>query len=99
MNAYNLLTDSRPSRNEPDPSQWVEFPLEEVFETEHPYAANQQMTRSITVEGAKYIRVVVDQYDLESNYDFFTVTNGARSEIEKVSGRRRIKQTMLKVKR
>lgn len=87
LNAYNLLTDSRPSRNEPDPSQWVEFPLEEVFETEHPYAANQQMTRSITVEGAKYIRVVVDQYDLESNYDFFTVTNGARSEIEKVSGR------------
>jgi subtilisin family serine protease len=87
LNAYNLLTNTRPSRNEPDPTKWQEYTLEKAFETEHPYPNNASMTESYTVPGAKYIRVVVDQYELENDYDFLTVTNGSRNEIEKFSGR------------
>jgi thermitase len=93
LNAYNLLTNTRPSRNEPDPTKWEEYTLEESFETEHPYLNNASMSKTYTVEGAKYIRVVVDKYELESGYDFITLTNGSRNEIEKFSGRGEVYKT------
>ena len=86
LNAYNLVTDTRPSRGEPDPSKWETHTLSEVVETEHPYPHNSSMTKTITVEGAKFIRVKVAKYDLERNYDFLRVRDDSRSEIEKVSG-------------
>ena len=43
INAYNLLTNTRPPRNEPDPSAWIDYPLDEVFESDHPYAANDNL--------------------------------------------------------
>jgi subtilisin family serine protease len=87
LNGYNLLTNKRPSRSEPDPTKWEEVTLEESFETEHPYANNASVSKTYKVEGAKYIRVIVDQYELESGYDFLTVKNESRNLIEKFSGR------------
>ena len=86
LNAYNLVTDTRPSRGEPDPGKWEIVTLEEAFETEHPYPHNASLSREIKIEGAKFIRVKVQKYDIERGYDFLTVRDGSRNQIEKVSG-------------
>jgi len=86
LNAYNLLTNTRPTRNEPDPSLWETVRLSEKFESAHPYADGQTLSREIHVEGARFIRVKVARYDLEAGYDFMKIRNQARAEIESFSG-------------
>jgi subtilisin family serine protease len=86
LNAYNLVTDTRPDRNEPDPSLWETVTLEEAFESAHPYEHRQTLTREVTIPGVKFMRVKVSKYDLEKNYDFLRVRNSSRAEVEKISG-------------
>ncbi|MBI2520439.1 MAG: S8 family serine peptidase [Bdellovibrio sp.] len=86
LNAYNLLTNTRPSRQEPDPSAWRVVRLDKKFETDHPYLHNQNVAREMVVPGAKYVRAKIKRYDLESGYDFLKVTGKARNEIESLSG-------------
>lgn len=87
LNAYNLLTDTRPDRNAPKPGEWVSVDLDEVFESSHPYEDNTSVTREYSVEGAKYMRLKVREYDLESGYDFLEVANANGLVIEKISGK------------
>lgn len=86
LNAYNLLTDTRPERNEPNPGDWRSIPLDEVWETNHPYGHNVSMERTFSVAGAKFVRLKIEKYDLEKNYDFITVKNASRQVVEKFSG-------------
>jgi thermitase len=86
LNAYNLVTDTRPDRNEPDPSLWETVTLEEAFESAHPYEHRQTLTREVTIPGVKFMRAKVSKYDLEKNYDFLRVRNSSRAEVEKISG-------------
>ncbi len=85
--AYNLLTNTRPERDEPNPDLWVTERLEQAFESDHPYANNARLSRRITVAGARYIRVVVERYDLETNYDFLTLKDATGATVERLSGR------------
>jgi len=87
INAYNLLTDTRPERNEPKPGQWETVTLDEVFESAHPYVENTNVSRTITVEGAKFMRVKVKKYDLENRYDYVEVKNGNGQSSDKISGK------------
>jgi len=86
LNAYNLVTDTRPDRNEPDPSLCETVSLEEAFESAHPYEHRQTLTREVTIPGVKFMRAKVSKYDLEKNYDFLRVRNASRAEVEKISG-------------
>lgn len=87
INAYNLLTDTRPERSEPNPADWVRVTLDTPWESEHPYASGASQVETYTQAGAKYIRVVIEKYDLESSYDFLQVTNPqSREVLEKISG-------------
>lgn len=86
LNAYNLVTDTRPDRNEPDPDLWETVTIEEAFESTHPYDHRQTLSREVKIEGAKFMRAKVTKYELERNYDFLRVRNGSRAEIEKISG-------------
>lgn len=86
LNAYNLLTDTRPERNEPNPSEWKTVTLEQSWETSHPYGHNVNLERTFNVPGAKFMRLKVAKYDTEKNYDFITVKNASRQVVEKVSG-------------
>src|SRR5690606_41875085 len=52
LNAYNLLTDTRPERNEPKPGDWRSIPLDSAWETNHPYGHNVSMERTFSVPGA-----------------------------------------------
>lgn len=85
ISAYNLLTNTIPPRNEPDPSAWVKVDVE-TFESAHPYANSASVEKSFSVPGAKYIRLVVDKYDLENSYDYLSVTTTTGSEVDKISG-------------
>ena len=87
LNAYNLLTNTRPERNEPKPGDWRSIPLDQVWESNHPYGHNVKLERTFNVPGAKFIRLKIAKYDTEKNYDFITVTNSSRQVVEKVSGK------------
>jgi thermitase len=87
VDAYNLLTNTRPARQEPPADQWQSERMTEVFESVHPYANNSKLSRTISVPGAKYIRVLVKKLDTESGYDFLTVKDASGAVIEKLSGK------------
>ncbi|MFA7613581.1 MAG: S8 family serine peptidase [Candidatus Caldatribacteriota bacterium] len=86
LDAYNLLTDTRPERNEPADDAWRVEALPEVFETEHPYQNNQRFSQTYTFPGAKYVKIILEKYDLERNYDFITLKDGKGAVVEKISG-------------
>lgn len=86
IDAHNLLTDTRPPRNEPKPGAWKTKKLDQVWETEHPYGDNMNVEKVFKVEGAKFIRLKVKKYELEARYDNLIVSNGSRAEVEKISG-------------
>ena len=87
VDAYNLLTNTRPVRNTPDESQWSTEALREAFESAHPYANSAKITRTISVPGAKYLRLVVEKLDVEQNYDFLTVKDAAGGVLERLTGK------------
>jgi subtilisin family serine protease len=86
LNAYNLLTDTRPVRNEPKPDRWETKALDQVWESAHPYADNLNESRTFTYPGAKYIRLRVRKHDLEKGYDYLQVSDKNRGVAEKVTG-------------
>jgi thermitase len=86
IDAYNLLTDTRPEHTGPKNDAWKKQALDEVLESAHPYADNSSITKTISVPGAKYLRVKVAKYDLESGYDYLRIADGAGNTIEKVTG-------------
>lgn len=86
IDAYNLLTDVRPERSGPKNDAWKKRALDTAFESEHPYTDNMNTVKTITIPGAKYIRVKVAKYDLEQGYDYVRVADGAGNTIEKVTG-------------
>jgi len=86
LNVYNLITDTRPPRNEPNPEDWETLDLEEPFQSAHPYGNNQAVTETVTVAGAKFIRVKIRKYEFERGYDYLSVSGADGTSIEKVSG-------------
>lgn len=85
INAYNLLTNTIPDRQEPDPAKWESVTVE-TFATAHPYADNARESHTYTVAGAKFLRVKVPRYELEDRYDFLEIRDAAGNLIEKISG-------------
>ena len=87
VDAHNLLTNTRPVRNTPDESQWSTEALREAFESAHPYANSAKLTRTISVPGAKYLRLVVEKLDVENNYDFLTIKDATGGVLERLTGK------------
>lgn len=86
LNAYNLLTDTRPERKEPKPEDWQVVSVD-LWESTHPYAENSSEERTFSFPGAKYVRLVVKKIDLEKGYDFLTVMDANGAVSDKVSGK------------
>lgn len=86
IDAYNLLTDTRPERSGPRNDGWTTVKLDQVFESEHPYKENSNVSKTFTFPGAKYVRVKVAKFDLESGYDYVRLADAAGNTVEKVSG-------------
>lgn len=86
IDAYNLLTDTRPERSGPRNDGWTTVKLDQVFESEHPYKENANVSKTFTFPGVKYVRVKVAKFDLESGYDYVRVADAAGNTVEKVTG-------------
>ncbi len=86
LHTYNLLTDTRPARNEPNPNNWKTMRLTTPWETQHPYGVNLTEEKTFSVPNAKYIRLVIKKHELEDRYDFIQVATPGRTVVEKVSG-------------
>ncbi len=86
LNAYNLLTDTRPERKEPKPEDWETVSVD-LWESAHPYTENASEERVFSYPGAKYVRLVVKRIDLEKGYDFLTVMDGNGAVSDKVTGK------------
>lgn len=86
VSAYNFLTDTRIPRQGPNENAWRVEALPEVFETTHPYADNTVKSKTYTFPGAKYVKFIVEKYELETNYDFVTFKDASGAVIEKLSG-------------
>jgi thermitase len=86
IDAYNLLTNYRPERTGPKSDAWKKKTLDNALESLHPYADSSNISKTITVPGAKYIRVKVARFDLETGYDYLRIADGKGNTIEKVTG-------------
>jgi subtilisin family serine protease len=84
IDAYNLLTNTRPERSGPKDNSWKSRSM--VIESAHPYVDNANDSQTITVPGAKYIRVKFAKYELEQGYDYVRVADSAGNTVEKVTG-------------
>jgi len=87
INAYNLLTDTRPERSEPDPRAWKSQALSEKVESAHPYGMDKKFSKTFTVAGAKYLRLKIKKYQTEAGYDFISIKDKNGQIAEQVSGR------------
>ncbi|MFZ4715744.1 MAG: S8 family serine peptidase [Bacteriovoracaceae bacterium] len=85
INAFNALTNFKPPREEPNPNLWVKSNIEK-FESTHPYANSANVEKVYKVPGAKYIRVLIEKFELENGYDFLILQDGKGQEAEKISG-------------
>ncbi len=85
LNAYNLVTDTRPYN--PNPTNWVDYDLPEVFESQHPYANGLNISKTFQIPGARFIRVVVKKFELENKFDLLKVVNTtSREEGDVITG-------------
>jgi subtilisin family serine protease len=87
VDAYNFLAgivEPRPAK--PDPAAWQRTSVD-VFESAHPYVNNGNGSITYTVPGAKFLRVVVRQHDLETNYDYLSIKDSNGIEVQRVDGK------------
>jgi subtilisin family serine protease len=86
IDAYNLLTDTRPERSGPANGSWRTVKLDKVFESAHPYKENSAVKNVYQFPGAKYIRIKVAKFDLEAGYDYVRIADKTGTTMEKVTG-------------
>lgn len=86
IDAYNLLTDTRPVRNDPNPKLWQKVKLSQVWESAHPYTDNFSEAKTFSVPGAKWLRIRVKRVDLENGYDFLKIEDSKGAVVQKLSG-------------
>jgi thermitase len=86
IDAYNLLTDFRPLRIEPNEDEWRTVLFDELWESEHPYLINQSVEKNFHVSGAQFIRLIIKKVELERYYDYLDISDGKGNVISTISG-------------
>lgn len=86
IDAYNLLTNTYPERSGPKSDAWQTVKLDQVFESTHPYKENSNIKKMFNFPGARFIRVKVAKFDLESGYDYVRIADKNSVTTEKVTG-------------
>ena len=86
MDAFNFLTNTKPARPvSPPESNWKTKRINAV-QSDHPYVDNFYKIYEIKVPEAKYIRVKVKKYDLETNYDKLFITDAKNGLADTITG-------------
>jgi thermitase len=86
VNMQNIFANFVPPSNEPKESEWDTHFY--ALESAHPYVENSDEVYTVSVPGAKHIRIVFDRFETEPKYDTLSVEDLAGNVIEKVSGTR-----------
>lgn len=86
LNAFNLLTDTRPERVEPDANAWQTLDLSQPWETNHPYRVDLSERKSFKVPGAKFIRLVIKKLELEDFYDYLQIDDANGNTVAQLTG-------------
>lgn len=84
VNAYNALYGIVPPNTDPAEELWKS--QEQVIESAHPYVNDTNLTWTVHVPGAKYLRLHFDKIDVESRYDFVTVETPSGQIVDQVTG-------------
>lgn len=84
VNVYNALNGIIPPSPDPDESLWKSQP--QVIESVHPYVDNTNLTWTVHVPGAKYLRLHFEKIDVESRYDFLTIETPSGQVVDQVTG-------------
>ena len=87
VDAYNFLTNTRLPRQTPEESSWKTENLSQIFETAHPYENDLRLSKTYTFPGAKYVKLVIEKFELEHNYDFLIIKDGRGAVLEKLTGK------------
>ena len=84
VNAYNAVHGIVPPSSEPDPALWqtVSYSVESA----HPYENRADQTFTVNYPGAKYIRVIFEKIQVETNYDRVTVMDKTRAVMDDLTG-------------
>jgi len=86
VDAYNFLTGvvaSRPST--PNPNAWVTQQVT-PYESSHPYVSRSNVSKTFTVPGAKFVRILITKYELESSYDSLKILDANGAVVETIDG-------------
>ena len=86
VNTVNLVDNFVPPSNEPKASDWVTESY--ALESTHPYVDNLDQAFTISVPGAKHIRVVFKKFETEPSYDTVSVEDSSGQVMERISGLR-----------
>lgn len=86
LNAYNLITNTRPLRVEPDERAWQNLDISGPWETAHPYGVNLAQRKSFKVPGAKFIRLVIKKLELEDFYDYLQIKDSQGNIVTQLTG-------------
>jgi thermitase len=85
VDAYNFLTGVTAARPEmPNENDWVN--RAQVYESAHPYANSYENVETINIPGAKFIRVVIEKYELENRYDKLYIQDAGGNTMEAITG-------------
>lgn len=83
-NFLNHITPARPAK--PNENDWISLATD-LFETDHPYQPNTETVKTYKVPGAKFVRVLINQYHIEENYDGLYIYDKDDVEIQIIDGK------------
>ena len=87
LNVYNALAGIYPPSPEPAENAWRDVALPKTIESDHPYKENSNIDFVINgPSNAKKLRVIFSKIDMEANYDFVKVYDGAGQEVDSMTG-------------
>jgi len=85
VDAHNAFYGIVPPSPEPDPSLWKT--LDYSVESAHPYANHDNLKFEVKVPGAKFIRIIFEKVEVETNYDKVSVETPSGEVVDEVTGK------------
>jgi hypothetical protein len=84
VNAYNAMYGIIPPN--PDPAETLWQSKDQLIESVHPYDNDTDKTWTVSVPGAKYIRLHFEKIDTEMRFDSLTIAGPHGEAVDLVSG-------------
>lgn len=86
VDIYNLLRNIRPAKISDLDLVWEVVPIQ-TFESAHPYENRTNLTKTFKVPGAKFIRVTIEEFDMEKDDDFLELVSKKGIIVDRISGK------------